>query len=63
MGGDERAAVEAVLRAAGDNPAALAAVETLLVACGRLDAAALVYAHRRAASRHGYDGTDRPVRG
>lgn len=63
MGGDERAAVHALLAAVADRPAALAALETLLLALGREEAAGIVGRLIRGANRFGWDGSDKPVKG
>lgn len=56
IGGDERAATHALVALVADRPAALAALETLLLALGRHDAAGIVRGNARPA-----DGLRRPV--
>lgn len=59
-GGDERAAVHQLLALISDRPAATAALFTLLVSLGRLEAATIVDPH--AANRFGWGGGAGPVR-
>lgn len=59
MGGDERAALHALIAAIADRPAALVLLRTLLLSLGREAAAGVVDPH--AANRHGWQGEDRPL--
>lgn len=59
-GGDERAATHALVALIADRPAAMVVLHTLLMSLGRVEAAGIVDPH--AANRHGWGGTDRPVR-
>jgi hypothetical protein len=57
MGGDEWTAVHQLLAAIADRPQALALLETLLLAVGRVAAANVVSLARTGANRRGWGET------